>query len=409
MVERPEYIKRLLSFKDKQIIKIITGVRRCGKSTLFALYQNELARQGVGPEQIQNINLEDLDNEPLRDYRKLYEQISVNLVPGKQNYVFLDEIQIVPGFGQVANSLYLKNNVDIYLTGSNSKIQSKEIASKIEREYVTIHIFPLSFKEYLTAWPPGANAKSQDELFDEYVTYSSFPGVLGFRTSETADAALSWDKPAHRAYLRDLYDKIVLKDIVENKKISDISRLESVIKFMADNISKETSINNIASTMTGNGRKIDNKTLENYIDAFCDSFVLYKTNRYDIRGREILKTPSKYYLVDIGLRSLLLGAKNIDRGKILENIVYLELLRRGYSVYIGKVRNKEVDFVAEGPNGTEYYQVADTIRSGDTLEREIASLELIKDHNPKFILTRDYETATHDGIQVRNVLRWLNA
>lgn len=411
MVERPEYIKTLLSFKDKNIIKIITGVRRCGKSTLFALYQNELARQGVGPEQIQNINLEDLDNEPLRDYRKLYEQINRNLAPGKRNYVFLDEIQIVPEFGQVANSLYLKNNVDIYLTGSNSKIQSREIASKIEREYVTIHIFPLSFKEYLTAWPPGANAKSLDELFDDYVTYSSFPGVLNFRTSEAPGAAPlynGWDRPAHRAYLRDLYEKIVLKDIVENKKISDISRLESVIKFMADNISKETSINNIASTMTGSGRKIDNKTLENYIEAFCDSFVLYKTNRYDIRGREILKTPSKYYLVDIGLRSVLLWAKNIDRGKILENVVYLELLRRGYSVYIGKVRDKEVDFVAEGPNGTEYYQVADTLRSGDTFEREAASLELIKDHNPKFILTRDYDTATHGGIQVRNVLKWLN-
>jgi predicted AAA+ superfamily ATPase len=178
---------------------------------------------------------------------------------------------------------------------------------------------------------------------------------------------------------------------------------------MADNISKETSVNNIANTMTVNGRKIDNKTVEHYIEALCDSFVLYKTNRYDIRGREILKTPSKYYLVDTGLRRLLLGPQKTDRGKILENVVYLELLRRGYSVHTGKVRDREVDFIAEGPNGTEYYQVSDTIRSGDTFEREVAPLESINDHNPKFILTRDYETATHRGIQVRNVLKWLDS
>jgi len=216
-----------------------------------------------------------------------------------------------------------------------------------------------------------------------------------------------WDKPAIRTYLNDLYEKIVLKDIIENKNISDISRLESVIRFMADNISKETSINNIANTMSESGRKIDNKTVENYIEAFCDSFVLYKINRYDVRGKEILKTHNKYYLVDIGLRYLLLGDKSADRGKILENIVFLELLRRGYKVYIGKIRDKEVDFVAEGPNGTEYYQVSDTIREKDTFERETASLELIKDHNPKFILTRDYETASHKGIKIQNVLKWL--
>jgi predicted AAA+ superfamily ATPase len=401
MVQRPLLVKKLLSFKDKNIIKIVTGVRRCGKSTLFELYRDELLRQGVGPEQIQNINLEDLNNEHLKDYRKLHEQITANLVPDRRNHVFLDEIQIVPEFGRVANSLYLKKNIDLYLTGSNSKVQSKDIASKIEREYVTIHIFPLSFREYLTAWPVTANPGSRDELFDDYIAYSSFPGALGFRTP-----AGGWDKPALRDYLRDLYDKIILKDIVENKKITDVSRLESVVRFMADNISKETSINNIAGTMTGNGRKIDNKTVESYIEAFCDSFVLYRANRYDLRGKEILKTPSKYYLVDIGLRHPLVG-KNIDRGKILENVVYLELLRRGYNVYVGKVRDKEIDFVAEGPNGTEYYQVSDTIRAEGTFERETASLEMIKDHNPKFILTRDYETSEHKGIKIQNVLRWL--
>ena len=411
MINRPEYIEKLLPFKDKKIIKIVTGVRRSGKSTLFELYQNELKQQGIQAAQIQNINMEDLDNEPLKDYHKLYEQITKNLVPDKQNYIFLDEIQIVPEFGQVVNSLYLKKNVDIYLTGSNSKIQSKDIAGKIEREYVTIHMLPLSFKEYLSAWQNPAN---YDDIFNDYLTYSSFPRTLSFKTKDnnhsndiTIHAHHNWDKFAIRQYLHDLYEKIILKDIVENKKISDISRLESVISFMADSIGKETSINNIANTMTAGGRKIDNRTVETYIEAFCDSFILYKTNRYDVKGKEILKTQNKYYLVDIGLRYLLLGDKKTDSGRILENIVYLELLRRGYNVYIGKIGNKEIDFVAEGPNGTEYYQVSETIRGEDTFAREVASLNSVNDHYPKFLLTRDYDTASHNGIKIQNVLKWL--
>jgi len=404
MIERPEYIKKLLPFKDKKLIKIVTGVRRCGKSTMFELYQEELKRQGVKAKQIQSINLEDLDNEPLKDYHKLYKHITKNLVPDKKNYVFLDEIQVVEEFGQVVNSLYLKGNIDVYLTGSNSKVQSKDIAGKIEREYVTIPMFPLSFKEYLTAWEKPVSQGGYDDIYDNYLTYSSFPNALNFRNPPAYD---SWDKAALRKYLNDLYEKIVLKDIVENKKISDVSRLESVIKFMADNISKETSINNIANTMTSNGRKIDNKTVESYIEAFCDSFVLYKANRYDVKGKEFLKTQNKYYLVDLGLRYLLLGDKKTDSGKMLENVVYLELLRRGYNVHIGKVGGKEIDFVAEGANGTEYYQVSETIRSKDTFAREVASLDAIADHNPKFILTRDYETASHNGIKIHNVLKWL--
>ena len=412
MIARPEYIEKLLVFKDTKIIKIITGVRRSGKSTLFELYQNELKLQGVQPVQIQNINMEDLANEPLKDYHKLYEQITKNLVPDKQNYVFLDEVQVVPEFGQIVNSLYLKKNIDIYLTGSNSKIQSKDIASKIEREYVTIHMLPLSFKEYMSARSNPANT-GYDDIFREYLEYSSFPRVLSFRTYEHSSNDImtpvydNWDKSAVRIYLHDLYEKIVLKDIVENKKIAETGRLESVIRFMADNIGKETSINNIANTMSASGRKIDNRTVESYIEAFCDSFVLYKTNRYDVKGKEFLKTQNKYYLVDIGLRYLLLGNKKTDSGRILENIVYLELLRRGYNVYIGKVGDKEVDFVAEGPNGTEYYQVSETVRAEDTFAREVASLNSIDDHNPKFLLTRDYDTSSYKGIKIQNVLKWL--
>jgi len=363
------------------MIKIITGIRRCGKSTLLELYQNALKQSGIRQEQIQCYNFEDIENEPLLDYKALYNHIVKALVPDEQNYVFLDEIQVVPDFGKVVNSLYLKDNIDVYLTGSNSKIQSKDIANKIEREYVTIHMYPLSFKEFMSVWEFQQHDRVYDVYFDFYLRYSSFPAILGFRPSAT-----KWDTSATQNYLQDLYDKIVLKDIVENKGIRDVSRLEAVIRFMADNISKETSINNIANTMTSSGRKIDNKTIESYIEAFCDSFVLYKANRYDVKGKEMLKTLNKYYLVDLGLRYLLLGDKKTDSGKMLENVVYLELLRRGYKVYIGKVGDKEVDFVAEGANGVEYYQVADTIRGEETFAREIASLESIKDHCPKYIL-----------------------
>jgi predicted AAA+ superfamily ATPase len=407
MVKRPLYVKKLAPFRNKKLIKILTGIRRCGKSSMFVLYQQELLKEGVKPEQIQNINLEDLTNEYLQDYHALHEHILKNLIPNKQNYVFLDEIQVVPEFGKVVNSLYLKGNIDIYLTGSNSKVQSKDIASKIEREYVTIHMLPLSFKEYLSAMPSyTVNPGGFDDVYDDYIQYSSFPGVLDFLKSDNHQFR-EWDKSAVRNYLYDVYEKIVLKDIVENKSISDLSRLESVAKFMADNISKETSTNNIANTMTSSGRKIDNKTVENYIEAFCDSFVLYKVERYDIKGKERLKTLNKYYLADIGLRNVLLGDKKADSGKILENVVYLELLRRGYKVYIGKVGNAEVDFVAEGPNGTEYYQVADTIRDENTFLREVTPLNAIKDHNPKFLLTRDYETSSYNGIKIRNALEWL--
>ena len=404
MINRPEYLKKLFSFKDKGLIKIITGVRRSGKSTLFDLYQTELLGQGIGPNQIQSINLEDLANEPLQDYHKLYDHITANLADGKKNYVFLDEIQVVPGFGKVVDSLFLKKNVDIYLTGSNSRILSKDIASQIERQYVTIPMFPLSFKEYVSAYPFNG---SVDEIYACYLECSSFPKVLDLMEPHLTEIE-SGAKSQIRAYLSDLYDKIVLKDIVERKKIADTGRLTSVIRFMADNIGSETSINNISKTMTADGRKIDTHTLESYLDAFCDSFVLYKAERYNVKGKTILKTLNKYYLVDMGLRYLLLGDKKTDTGHMLENIVYLELLRRGYKVYVGKVGEKEVDFVAERSGGTEYYQVSETVRGQETLAREITPLTAIKDHNPKFLLTRDYEPKTsHNGIRQLNVLEWL--
>ncbi|MDR1997760.1 MAG: ATP-binding protein [Candidatus Margulisbacteria bacterium] len=394
MLRRAEYLKRLLGFKDKQLIKIVTGVRRCGKSTLFELYQAELLKSGVRPEQIQSLNLEDMDNEALKNYRVLYAHVKKRLVPGRMNYIFLDEIQNVPDFEKAADGLFIKKNVDLYLTGSNSKIQSGEWATLLSGRYVEIHLFPLSFKEYAAAF----TAESRADNFQRYLADSSFPYTL----------QLCGDQKQIRDYLGGIYNTIVLKDVVENKKIRNISRLESVIKFMADNIGNLTSIKKISDTMASDGLKVLPLTVESYLDALRDSYILYRAGRYDVKGRKLLQTLDKYYLVDMGLRHYLLGRQRSDSGRELENIVYLELLRRGYRVYIGKVGDKEVDFVAESLRGVEYYQVADTVRGETALRRELSALAVIRDHNPKFLLTRDFDPpVSHNGIKQLNVLDWL--
>jgi uncharacterized protein len=402
-IDRPKYLEKLLAFRDKHIIKIVTGVRRCGKSTLFELYQSELLRLGVKPEQIQSINLEEPDYREFLDWEKLYDAINARLLKNRQNYVFLDEIQNVKDFQRAADGLFIKKNVDLYLTGSNSKMQSGEWATLLSGRYVEIHMFPLSFKEYVSADVSGL---SRDQLFANYLEYGSFPFVFNF--CKFSDNALSWDKLSVRDYLSGIYSTIVLKDIVENKNIREAGRLERVLNFMADTIGSEISKKRISDMLTSDGIKILPLTVESYLDAFRDSYILYKADRYDVKGRKLLKTLNKYYMVDMGLRRLLLGDKAVDSGHILENIVYLELLRRGYKVYIGKVDNKEVDFVTEGPNGVEYYQVSETVRGKETLARELAPLESIRDHNPKFLLSRDYEpNITHNGIKQINVLDWL--
>jgi len=419
MIDRPEYLKKLLGFKDKQLIKIVTGVRRCGKSTLFELYQAELTKLDVLSEQIQSINLEDPTYRKLLNWENLYDYINTRLLKDKKNYVFIDEIQNVKEFQKAADGLFINKNVDLYLTGSNSKMQSGEWATLLSGRYVEIHIFPLSFKEYISAYP--YLHVTTDELYSRYLEFSSFPFTvsmietnsnfirLGDRYSAIEEKEkLSRIKQQIFDYLSGIYSTIVLKDVVENKKIKEVGRLERVIKFIADNIGSETSIKRISDMLTSDGVKILPLTVESYLDAFCDSYILYKADRYDIKGRKLLKTLNKYYMVDMGLRRFLLGDKAIDSGHILENVVYLELLRHGYKVYIGKVGEKEVDFVVEGANGTEYYQVSETVRDKETLARELAPLEAIRDHFPKFLLTRDYEPIKwHNGIKQLNVLEWL--
>ncbi len=404
MIQRPQYIKMLLSFKDSDLIKIVTGVRRCGKSTLLELYQKELMAQGINERQIQFIRLEALENESLLEYHKLYEHIVSRLVSDKKNYIFLDEIQNVPDFEKAVRSLYDKKNVDLYLTGSNSKLQSGQWATSIAGRYVEIKMYPLSFKEFVDTQLREARS-NLDKLYATYVSQSSFPYTLSLQAEEQK-----------RIYLEGIYETIVLKDVVENKGIRDVSRLKRLIKFMASCIGSEVSPKKISDTLQSEGIKVAPATIECYLDAFTECFILYKADRFDVKGKKLLKTLNKYYLVDMGLRHLLLGNNGQDKGHILENIVYFELLRRGYKVYVGKndlrdasgrYKTVEIDFVAENNAGISYFQVAESVTSPETLERELASLKNTSDHCPKFILTRDYGEFDYDGIKQINVLDWL--
>lgn len=393
MINRDMYLEKLKSFKDKRLIKVITGIRRCGKSTLFRIFQDFLLETGVSKRQIISINFENPDFEELQDYKKLYKYIDKKLIENKKNYVFLDEIQNVTDFQKAVDGLYIKENVDLYITGSNAHFLSGELATLLSGRYIEIEMLPLSFEEYLSALPEKTDLPSK---YKNYLINSSFPYTLELENEQI------------RVYLDGIYNTVILKDVVARKNISDMSILESVVKYMFDNIGNITSIKKISDSLTSAGRKISNHTVENYISALIDSFILYRVNRYDIKGKQHLKTNEKYYAVDIGLRYFLLGSKKADMGRILENVVYLELLRRGYEVYVGKVGTLEVDFVAVKNGDVEYYQVAQTVIHEETLKRELKSLDSIKDHNPKYLLTLDNDPpTTYKGIKQIYALDWL--
>lgn len=393
-IERHNYLQKLIAFKDKKLIKVITGIRRCGKSTIMEIYRDWLVAHGVMQEQIIYLNFEDYDYFELRDPRKLYAYVKPLIQQDKMTYIFFDEIQHVTDFPDIINSLNLKPTVDLYVTGSNAYMLSSEIATLLSGRYVEIAMLPLSFKEYAEGIGGTDNLP---QAYMEYVSKSSFPYTLELDTAnEISD------------YLNAVYNTIVVKDIMSRNKLSDVMMLESVIRFTADNIGNILSTKRIADLMSADGRKIDQKTVEKYLSTLCESFFLYEVKRYNIKGKQLLKTLGKYYLVDIGLRRMLLGSRSFDAGRILENIVFLELLRRQKKVYIGKMDNLEVDFVAIDENDITYYQVAATVRDEKTLKRELASLQQIKDQYPKYILTLDEDpTADYHGIKRINALKWL--
>ncbi|MCL2079009.1 MAG: ATP-binding protein [Oscillospiraceae bacterium] len=396
MIQRQEYLNSLISFRDKQLIKVVTGIRRCGKSTLFELYQDYLRSDGITDEQIISINLEEGEYDEIETYKQLYSFVTDKLIKNKKMYIFIDEVQRISDFQKAIDSLYVKKNCDVYITGSNAYLLSGELATLLSGRYVEIKMLPLSFQEFVSCFPQDT---SRERLYADYIQNSAFP------------YALEITKPKdRRLYLQGIYDTIVLKDIVARRKFPDMAMLKSVTRFMFDNIGNLCSTKKIADTMTSAGRKIAVHTVESYLTALTDCFILYQVGRYDVKGKQYLKTGDKYYVVDIGLRYALLGTKKTDIGHILENIVFLELARRGYEIHIGKVGNSEVDFIAFGDEGEEYYQVAYTVvdADGSTLKRELAPLEAIKDHNPKYLLTMDnMPTSSHNGIKQINVIDWL--
>ncbi|GHT01538.1 ATPase [Synergistales bacterium] len=402
-IKRTRYMDILKKFKDKQLIKVVSGVRRCGKSTLLSLFCSYLKQKGVADERIVFINFEDIKYELLTEYHALYDYISSLLIPepDKMNYVFLDEIQHVPQFEKAVDSLFIKGNVDIYITGSNAWFMSGELATLLAGRYIEIGMLPLSFAEYCEGSAPiyaTREKKSLNERFSDYLSFSSFPYALKF----------DMDRQGVGEYLRGIYNTVLLKDVVSRQKISDVSMLESVARFIFDNVGNPLSTTKIANTMTSMGRKIDLRTVEKYIKGLTDSLILYKADRYNIKGKQHLATLSKYYAVDAGLRYAILGYSGSDIGHMLENAVYLELRRRGGEVYVGQSQGAEVDFVVIGKRDRAYYQAAATVREKATLDRELHALRQIKDNYPKYILTLDEDPDDdYDGIKKINALRWM--
>ena len=406
-IDRKEYLDFLVKSKDRQIIKVVSGVRRCGKSTLFEIYKDFLLENGVAKNQIISINFEDMDYEELTDYKKLYEYIKSKMIGDKKNYIFLDEIQHVDKFEKVVDSLFIKENTDLYITGSNAYFMSSELATLLSGRYIELKMLPLSFKEYYQAkleyekleQKENRISKTLIQYYNEYIVNSSFPYTL----------QLDSDLKNIHEYLSGIYNSVLLKDIVARLKISDVMRLESVVKYIFDNIGNLTSLSKIANTLTSMGRKTDTKTIEKYIRGLTDSLLVHEVSRYNIKGKEFLSTLSKYYVADLGLRQMILGNRNIDMGHILENVIYLELLRRKGNVYVGQFDKNEIDFVIINSNEIEYYQVALTVLDENTLKRELDAFKNIKDNYPKYLITLDdvMVNTDYDGIKVVNALEWL--
>jgi hypothetical protein len=397
LMPRKEYLQQLIAWREKHLIKVITGVRRCGKSTLFSLYIKYLKKHGVQDRQIISINLENIEYEHLLDYHALYRHIKELLQVDVYTYVFIDEIQQCKGFEKAVDSLFNKDNVDLYITGSNAYMLSGELATLLSGRYVEIQMLPLSFREYLDF--THADMYNLTSSFNRYLKHGSFPYV----------PMLEQQDPVIRTYIEGIYTTILIKDVAQRKAITDVALLERIIKFLGSGIGSPISAKKICDTIISSGRKVSVNTVDAYLQALLDSYIFYKVDRYDIKGRSFLKTLGKYYIVDMGLRNHLLMNSESDIGHQIENIVYLELIRRRYQVSIGKVANKEVDFVAASQEGLTYIQVSASILDDNTLKRELAPLKAIQDNHPKLLLSLDEIGAgsNHDGIQQKNLLQWL--
>lgn len=397
MIIRENYLNTLIDAKDTEFIKVITGVRRSGKSTLLLMYKEYLLNNNVNENEIIHINFESAMYDYIRNYKDLYEEIK-NKLSKRKTYILLDEVQNISEWEKAINSLNVDFNVDIYITGSNAYLLSSELATLLSGRYIEIKMYPLSFKEYLKF-----NAYDTNDLenkFYEYLKYGGLPAITQIKDKNNLIMA----------YLNDIYNAIVKKDIIERNNIKDISLLENIVKYISANIGSPISANKISDYLNSNKivEKSNHLTIDNYLKMLENAFIVYKADRSDIRSKALLKTLGKYYIADTGLRNIILGFRNIDEGHLLENVVYLELLRRGFKVNIGKTLEYEVDFIAESPNEIKYYQVSQSIKENSVIKREIRSLESIQDNYEKTILTMDKSVnKDYNGIKVKNIIDFL--
>lgn len=403
MIERTNYIEKLLGWKDEQVIKVVTGIRRCGKSTLLRQYQDALRQRGVSEEQIISVNFEELENEPLLDYHALYDHIKARLCGGRMTYIFLDEIQKVPFYEKAVDSLYVKENTDIYLTGSNAYMLSGDLATLLTGRYVELSMLPLSFSEYCRA--AGCTGEA---ALNEYMRYGGMPYVAAMdKTPDKADT-----------YLEGIYNTVIVRDIEDRqarreadpakRKVTDIALLKSIARFLAGSVGSSISVKSVSDYLISGGRKVSPNTVDDYMEALRESFVFYPVERFDIVGKQLLKANKKWYIVDLGLKNHILPRSNYDLGFSIENIVYFELLRRGYQVNIGKYGAAEVDFVARKRDEIAYYQVTASMTAPETFEREMRPLRSIRDNYEKTVLTLDrFSTGNYEGIRVANIIDWL--
>ena len=403
MIERTNYIEKLLGWKDEQVIKVVTGIRRCGKSTLLRQYQDALRQRGVSEEQIISVNFEELENEPLLDYHALYDHIKARLCGGRMTYIFLDEIQKVPFYEKAVDSLYVKENTDIYLTGSNAYMLSGDLATLLTGRYVELSMLPLSFGEYCHA--AGCTGEA---ALNEYMRYGGMPYIAAMdKTPDKADT-----------YLEGIYNTVIVRDIEDRqarretdpakRKVTDIALLKSIARFLAGSVGSPISIKSVSDYLISGGRKVSPNTVDDYMEALRESFVFYPVERFDIVGKQLLRANKKWYIVDLGLRNHILPRSNYDLGFSIENIVYFELLGRGYQVNIGKYGAAEVDFVARKRDEIAYYQVTASMTAPETFEREMRPLRSIRDNYEKTVLTLDcFSTGNYEGIRVINLVDWL--
>lgn len=401
MIKRVDYLNSLEKWRDEKVIKVVTGMRRCGKSTLLLQFQNRLVETGIETTQIISLNFEKLEYEDLQDYKKLYSYLKNRLISDKKNYIFLDEVQRVKHFEKVVDSLYVMDNVDIYITGSNSQMLSSELATFLSGRYVEIKMLPLSFKEFFSICD-----LSIDDSFVEYMRYGGLPYVT----------TMEKDSDKVEMYLEGIYNTVLVKDIEDrqNRKnlgmraITDISLLKSISKYLSSVVGNMVTVKSITNYLVSGGRKVSPNTVSDYIEALCDSFIFYEVDRFDIVGKELLKNNKKYYIVDLGLRNYILPRKNYDLGFGLENIVYFELLRRGYRVNVGKLKDKEIDFVMRKNDELHYIQVTASMVDESTFEREMRPLREIRDNYEKTVLTLDrFSVGNYEGIKVVNIVDWL--